>query len=482
MSIYKELLKGLYGNHLQEVSKINKNYQIYEGNQGWEINANLDYEPTQQVTNFIKKLIDTRSRFMFGREPFFDIKQIKSDSEDSTEFEDEAQEKEDLLKKILDDNKFHSKLLKARKDCSIGGRVAIKLWGHSEKGIKIVFTPAQEFFTQYNADDIDELEKVIFLYQENDEKSKLDQRFRKQEWYLVSGKCLLSEGIYDGNGKLIKSVEDGYNTGLDFIPVVIIRNGGLTGDTEGNSDVELLWQSQDTYNKLASDDIDALKFNMFPQKVATDADENSLKNLTIAPGALVDLQTDMAQSSQGRQAKMENLESNFTYGDKFETTLDRHKNNMFELMNVPNIGLDQLKGLMTSGKSMRALYWDLMAACDEDFTEWKPALRQMVEYIFKMIDVYNCYAAREVARYETELDIITEYPLQEDIDEQKRVALEEVLTEVRSRQSYINKYGDVENLEAELNRIREEKESFSQDNYTRDLLSGFGNIDSREGD
>lgn len=459
---YNELLEGLYGNQLKKVSRINKNYEIYEGNQGWFVNPDLDYTPTQQVTNFIKKLIDTKARFMFGRELFFDLRQLEPDAEGSTKLKDETQEKEDLLKQILDDNLFHSKLLKARKDCSIGGKIAIKLWGHTEKGIKIIFSPAQEFFTQYNIDDVDELEKVTFLYMLNDEEQALDQRIKKQEWEMVGGTCILNEGVYDGNGDLINSIEIDKNTKLDFIPVVIIQNGGLTGETDGISDVELLWQSQDTYNKLASDDIDALKFNMFPQKVARDASESSLENLVIAPGAVVDLQTDPAQAVHGKQAEMTNLESKFTYGEKFEATLNRHKNNMFELMDVPNVALDQLKGLMTSGKSMKAMFWGLMAACEEDFTAWLPALRRMTEYIFEMVDIYNCYGARKVARYKTTLEIITEYPLQDDIDEQKKIDLEEVITGARSRQSYINKWSNVEDIDAELEQIQLEREQMEE--------------------
>ncbi len=44
--------------------------------------------------------------------------------------------------------------------------------------------------------------------------------------------------------------------------MVIITNGGLTGETEGVSDVAQLWDNQDAYNKLTSDDIDALKFQI----------------------------------------------------------------------------------------------------------------------------------------------------------------------------------------------------------------------------
>lgn len=475
---YNELLKtelqGLYGDQLERVSKINKYYGLYAGEQSWETNSNLDYEPTKKVTNIIKKLIDTRSRFMFGREPFFDIRPVKEDAKGSTTNADAAQEKEDLLYQILTENKFHSKLLKARKDCSIGGKIAIKLWAHKKVGLKIIFSPAQEFFTQFNLDDVDQLEKVVFLYALNNEDKPENQRIKKQVWEMVGNKCILNETTHDGKGNT-KSIEyQDYNTELDFIPVIIVQNGGLTGETEGLSDVAQLWDNQDNYNKLTSDDIDALKFQMFGQDVITDANEDSLVNIKISPGAMIDLQTDNAQANQGRQAKMERLESGFSYDSKFKDTVDRLKNDMYDTLDVPNVSLEQLKGLMQSGKSMKALYWGLMSVCHEDFTEWGPALTQMVEYIFKMVDVYNLYGARQVAKYETTTNIELVFPIQEDEDEQKRVGMEEVIADVRSRKSYMKDFGNYEDIDSELEQIQKEK-AMLQDAYTQDL-----NIDLEE--
>ena len=469
---YNELLKteleGIYGDQLERVSKINKWYDIYSGNQKWNINTDLDYEPTQKVTNIIKKLINKRAGFMFGREPFFDIRPIKSDAKGSTTEQDKAQEKEDLLYQILTENKFHSKLLKARKDCSIGGKVAIKLWAHKDTGLKIIFSPAQEFFPQFNLDDVDQLEKVVFLYSLNNEDKPENQRIKKQVWEMQGTKCILNETTHDGRGN-IKSIEyKDYNTSLEFIPVVIIQNGGLTGETEGLSDVAELWDNQDNYNKLTSDDIDALKFQMFGQDVITDASEDSLENIKISPGAMIDLQTDVAQVNSNRQAKMERLESGFSYKDKFEDTVDRLKNDMYDTLDVPNISLEQLRGLMQSGKSMKALYWGLMSVCHEDFTEWGPALTQMVEYIFKMIDVYNLYGAKSIAKYETTTNIELVFPIQEDADTEKAIDMQEVITEVRSKRSYIKKWDIAEDSDSELEQIQLEKQML-QDAYTQDL-------------
>jgi len=471
---YNELLKaelqGLYGNQLEKVNQILEWYKIYDGNQEWTTNTGLDYIPTKKITNIIKKLIDTRARFMFGKEPFFDVRPIQVDEKGSTTHQYLAQEKEDLLHKILEDNKFHSKLLKAKKDCSIGGKIAIKLWGHKDVGLKIVFSPAMEFFPQYNLDDIDQLEKIVFLYALNNESEPDKQRIKKQVWELVNKTCILNESTYDGRGNIVSIEYQEYDTKLDFVPVIVITNGGLTGETEGLSDVKELWQNQDAYNKLASDDIDALKFQMFGQDVVTDADENSLKNIKVAPGAMIDLQTDATQSNQNRQAQIYRLESQFSYKDKFEDTVNRIKSDMYDTLDVPNVSLEQLRGLMQSGKSMKALYWGLMAACDEDWIEWGDALAQMVDYIFRMIDTYNLYGAREISKYETTLEIERVYPISEDEIDQKRINMEEVLAELRSRKTYIDKWSNVEDVDSEIEEILKEKQLFAEDNFTKALI------------
>lgn len=478
-TLLRSELQGLYGDYLAKINKINRWYAIYEGEQEWETASGLDYEPTKKVTNITKKLIDTRARFMFGREPFFDVRPVSKDEGESTTFKDQAQEKENLLKQILDENKFHSKILKSYKDCSIGGKVAIKLWANKDLGLKIIFSPAQEFFAQYDIDDVDQLEKVVFLYALNNEAEQGKQRIKKQVWEMQGNKCILNETTHDGRGTVVSIEYENYNTGLDFIPVIIIQNGGLTGETEGISDVEQLWGNQNIYNKLTSDDVDALRFQMFGQDVVTDADENSLKSIKIAPGAMIDLQTDVSQAAEGRQAKMERLESGFSYKDKFEDTINRVKNDMYDTLDVPNVGLEQLKGLMQSGKSMKALYWGLMAACEEDWTEWGPALEQMVDYIFKMVDVYNLYNARKIARYETTLEIQHNYPIQEDEEEKRRLDMDEVIAEVRSRQSYIKKWSEVENVDGELEQIQREKQLLN-DSFTQDLLNDVNNNEPEE--
>lgn len=449
-------LEGLQQGHLARINKINGWYSLYEGKQEWRVSTQ-DYTPTVRVTNFIKKIIDKKARFMFGKEPYFNYTELDGKDSDLTD------EKEKLLEEIFTQNKWHSKLLKAKKDCSIGGKVAIKLWAEKDQGLKIIFAPAQEFIATYNVDDVDVLEKVIFFYALNDEKEKKDQRIKKQVWYLENGKCIVDERTYDGDGKEVSVEYDNYSNGLDFIPVVIIQNGGLTGETEGQSDVATLWSNQDAYNRLTSDDSDALKFQMFGQTVVTDADADSVAAIKVSPGAIVDLQTDLAQGNSGRQAKAERLESSFVYGDKYTDTVNRIKGDMYDLMDVPNTSLEQLRGLMGSGKSMRAIYWDLIAVADEEWTEWGPALEQMAEYIFKLIETYNLYTAKSTATHETILKIERYYPILEDELAARTADLNDVIAGTMSKRSYIKKWGEVADPQEELEKINEEKQM--EDSY-----------------
>ena len=155
--------------------------------------------------------------------------------------------------------------------------------------------------------------------------------------------------------------------------------------------------------------------------MATDASEDSIKNMVISPGALIDLQTDVSQANAGRQAKLARVESGFSYKEKFEDTIERIKNDMYDLMDVPNVSIDQLKGVASSGKAMRALYWGLMSACEEDWAEWGPALERMAEYIWKMVSVYNLYESKTLADSEDKEMVIEHYyPIQDDEDEQKK--------------------------------------------------------------
>ena len=443
-------LGGLYGSAvLQDISRTIELYDFYDGKgQDWETPAGLDYKPTKKRVNLVKKLIKREAGFMFGRTP-----ELTFTSAD--ESADALSDAQTALDGTLRRSGFKNKLIQAGRDCFIGKRIAIKVSGGKDKDIRVSFRPSTEFVYSTVDDDCDSLSKIIFFYQVNNEAEREKQRIWRQKYWMQDGKCFLNEGVYDGYGRLTEGGQDA-DTGLDFIPCYVVINDGLTGDMMGESDVAELMDLQNAYNRLNSDDADALKFNMFPQTVATDVKAESLEAMRISPGALVDLQTDPATMGSG-QAKLDKLESSFSYSERFEAAINRTKNDMFDLLSVPNVSLEQLKGLMQSGKSMKALYWELITRCEDKWASWEPALEWLGMTVLKMATAYQGLSFPE----DTSVHVEHLYPILEDDFDEMANDQQEVIHQLRSRMSYMKKWGVAPDPNAELRQIKVEETLFS---------------------
>ena len=100
-------LTGLYGNEvIEEMNKIIKLYDAYEGGgQKWELDT-TDYTPTVKKTNYIKKLIKEEARFLFGKPPIFTV-------QNGDEVENESATKvTEYINNVLEKNLFKDKLIK----------------------------------------------------------------------------------------------------------------------------------------------------------------------------------------------------------------------------------------------------------------------------------------------------------------------------------------------------------------------------------
>lgn len=441
IDVIRTELDGLYGESvIRDMKEIIDLYEFYEGKgQKWATAGNLDYIPSKKITNYTKKLIKEQARFLFGKTPFFTVK---------TENESIEADVNSYIQEVLNSNHFSSKIIKAARDCFVGKRIALKLSKDDKDNIKISFRNSLEFVYETEADDVDKLRKIIFFYQINDEKEKEEQRIWKQTYELIDDKCILNEAIYNGFGKAVEVKFTNHNTGLDFIPAYVVINDGLTGDLSGESDVAEIKDNQIAYNKILSDDIDALKFNMFPQTVATDAEERSLESMQISPGSLVDLQTDIT-AGDNKQASLTKLESSFSYNDRVENAVSRIKADMYDVLNIPNLSIEDLKGTVTSAKAIKALYWQLITRCEEKYQEWEPALIWMIEKMLLMSNIST-----------ENLNIAVEnvYPLLEDEYEEKDSDRADVMNQTLSRRSYIKKWNEDIDAEEELKQIAIERE------------------------
>lgn len=451
MRILLTELSGLYGQTvLRDIGNIIRLYEFYDGRgQDWPLPKGLDYKPTKKRVNLVKKLIKREAEFMFGRAPEI---AFHSAEKSMTETVTRVQAAFDAA---LKRSQWNNKLMQAGRDCFIGKRIALKISGGRDRDTRVSFRPSTEFVYTTMDDDCDALSKIIFFYQTNNEPERANQRLWKQKYWLEDGKCRMNEGIYNGFGELLEGGED-VDTGLDFIPCYVIINDGLTGDMSGESDVEELIDLQNDYNHMISDDADALRFNMFPQTVAVDAKAESLAAITISPGALIDLQTDPVK--EGAQARLDKLEAGFSYSERFEAAVTRTKNDMYDLLSVPNVGLEQLRGLMQSGKSMKALYWELISRCEGKWSAWRPALEWLAFAVLKMEAVYH-----GLAYDESKLTVNVEslYPILEDDFDEMANDMQEVTHQVRSRKSYIEKWGTASDPDAELLQIKKEETLFA---------------------
>lgn len=453
--IYQDLIRnelsGLYGTSvLEEMDEIIRYYALYDGKR--------DGEGKDLVrTNWIKKLINDESRHMCARAP--ELRFIPRNDADKAAAEELTQ----WLKDALDANGWSEQLLKGVRDAFIGKRVALKLSYESGKGVALRFAPSLEFI--YSPDDHDtrKVDKAVFFYGTSPETitDKARQRYWKQRYRMKGNRCYLDEGEFDGYGRPVKIICRDHDTGLDFAPVYVVVNGGLSGDLLGESDVRELIGNQRAYDRIKSDDLDALGYQMFGQKVFTDATEESVKSIVIEPNAMIDLQT---EPTSPHQAKAQVLETTFAYGDHMTQTLDRLQGDMHELLSVPRITPDLLTGLGASGKAMRALYWSLTSRCEERWaTGWDTMLIWMAEAMLKIARLHG----EKLPQIEYTLKIEHLYPIIDDEEDERAQDLTEVAQQARSRQSYIAKWQPDVKADAELAQIRKEK-AMLEDSFTAD--------------
>lgn len=460
INIIQMELDGLYGSEvIKELHNIIKLYDIYEGTgQKWDIGES-DYIPTKKKTNYIKKLIKEEARFLFGKPPTFTVK-CENDN-----LEEQVEVINNYIKDLLKKNLFQDKLIKGARDCFIGKRIAIKLHADTvTKNIRVMFVPSLEFVYEPFDDKIDELKKIIFFHNLNDREDKSEQRIWKQKYEMFENKCLLTEGIYDGNGHVVDIIADNEDLKLSGIPAYIILNDGLSGDFKGESDVEELVDNAIAYNKLSSEDIDTLKKGMDRIIYGVDVDSEASKHFKIKPGAFWDVSTDI--TSEGKQASIGTISTDFNYDSRIENTLNRVKADMHEVLNIPMINNNDLKGMMTSGKSMKALYWQLITRCEEKMNSWRPALEWMILAILEMVEVYNIENLPKIDNLIVEVE--NNYPLQEDEDNEVTLDLQKVNAQTMSKKSFMKKwYNFTDDIaEEELKQIQLEKQML-EDSYNQ---------------
>ena len=473
-NLINEEVDGPVNDVLTEMTQICQYYRIYkQGAKFTTEGSNGDYVPSDLNYKMSSSLIDKEARFLFAKAPDITVSQKGDLGKATEEMKNQIAVMSDLVKTILDKNNFEQQLVRAARDCFIGKRVACLVNFNEEDGVTTTFLPSTQFIYEMNIG-YTKLVKFVAFIIIRDSITLSEKRIFKKKYVLEPGAdgdtVYLEEALYDGGGHMLQMMTEYQPIELDRIPAVVITNDGLTGDVDGESEIELLKDYESWYSKLSNADMDAERKGMNQIKYAVDMDANSTKNLSTAPGAFWDLGSD--QNLESPSPQIGTIESSMGYSGALNTTLDRIKATGYEQIDMPNITLQSLQGAITSGKALKAIYWPLIVRCAEKMKTWGPQLREMVSIIIDGSMAYpNCikdYTNDVVVPVAYEVAVEQNTPLPEDEIEEKNMDLSEVSSQVMSRKSYMKKwYGYTDDeVEEELEQIALERQIIEEASFS----------------
>lgn len=450
-----------------ELGKIKKFYQIYK--QGMDFTTdgtNGDYIPSQLRFKKAAGLINKEARFMFSTPMDFYVNQDQNETD-----EQKANNTilNNFLQKVLKKNFFDKNVLKAAKDCFIGKRVACILNFNEDSGIAVDFLNPLEFY--YEMAGADMLTKIVAFFVEVEASNNVEKKIRKKTYWMADdGYCWVHEVMYNGLGVQLEELVPARSTLFEYIPAVVILNDGLTNDIRGESEIEDYAKYEKYYSKLVNSDFDAERKSMNPVRYTINASPESTENLSIGPGAFWDIQSDN-NGVEVLNASVGQMESNMSYSAALSATLDRVDNEMHSLGSIPNIESDKLQGVITSGKTLKALYWPLIVRCDEKMQTWGAAAEFIAKCILDGASLYPnvvpYYTNEELPIVEADIQVMNNYALPEDEQDEKNIDLAEVTAQTMSRSSYMKKWRKLTDKEvmSELQQIALEQEMLSGNSY-----------------
>lgn len=479
-SLISEELEGLYGSTLlAEFREIIGCYHVYEkGADFTPETLKADFKGSDLRFKESRKLINKEARFLFSKHPDFWVTVPYDKGAGNENLKNEALHNtttlQDYVDKVFDKTDFYSKLVKAARDCFIGKRVAYFVnFDENKSKIMVDFVPSLEFVFETDQNDTNRLTKIITFYTIKDSQNKAEQRIYKKKYWLEGEEetCWINEAIYDGIGNLLEEVTPSRATKFKgVIPAGVIINDGLTGDLDGVSEIEELQDSESWFSRISNGDIDSERCGMNPIRWARDMNPASTKNLSIAPGAFWDMASD-PNAPDGATGEVGMLETSLNYTSAVNSTLSRIRSSMLESLDIPDVSADALKGVVSSGKTLKAIYWSLIVRCDEKMLAWRPALKNIVNLIIEGGKLYpkaaSGYTDEMLPDVVYKVEVDNQYPLPDDEADEKQIDLAEVNAQTMSKASYMKKWRNLTDEEAqqELEQIAMEREM---------LESGYG--------
>ena len=456
---------------LDELTQICRYYKVYKKGASFTVEGtNGDYVPAKLKYKMSASLINKEARFLFAVPPDITVEPKGDVGKITQGAKDALTVMNDLVKTVLDANKFEDALIKAAKDCFVGKRVAGLINFNEEDGVTLTFLPATQFIYETKIGNPNVLTKFVCFMVIKNSITLSEKRIFKKKFVLEDDKVYLEEAMYDGAGRLLEQVTEYQETLMPMIPAVIFVNDGLTGEDDGESEIELLQDYEEYYSKLSNADIDSERKSMNPTKYTVDMESNSTKNLSTAAGAFWDLGSDQNLDKPNPQVGI--LEPAMNYSEALKTSLDRIKTTGYEQIDMPNITLESMQGAITSGKALKAIYWPLIVRCKEKMKMWGPQLRALVNIIIQGAMVYpNCitqYVNEPISPVDYEISVEQNTPLPEDEVEERNMDLAEVESKTMSRKAYMKKWRRLtdDEVQEELAQIALERQMIEDSSFS----------------
>ena len=439
--VLKNEIKTGYNLYTRELLEIKQNYLDYKkGAEFYTEGSSGDYQPSNIRFKIAKTLIDKEARFMFSQTPDVFIQSVDTEQTAMKQVE----QYQILIDKVLKDkkNNFPRTLLQSAKDCFIGKRVACLVDFSEEDGMQTHFYNSLQFYyeTEYGSD---RLTKFIGFENVNQTKSTQERLYLVNRYEERNGTIYMSSILYNGLGVVQETVIQEQKIKLDYIPAVVIVNDGTLEDKQGVSEIESLTEYESGYSRLGNGDIDSERKGMNPIRYTVDMNSNTTKNLSSGAGAYWDLKSEQNQNNVSPMVGT--LSPSMNHTEPVKVTLDRLKTTMYNEVDMPNISEETMAGTITSGKALKALYYPLQVRCDEKLKTWKPAIEFIAEAIIDLAvlnkaDVVSYYVLTGLDEVQYNIEVMENYALAEDEEEEKNSDLAEIAANARSRKSYIKKW------------------------------------------
>lgn len=395
--IYTPFQQALGEAEHQRLQKQHANYLYYAGYQhkgtadelvkaeDLQRPPGLDYDPTRYATNYFKAFIKRKARWQMGGKHGIDVDAkviddpalaASPDYEPSTaqksEFE-RAEAFETLLYRLWRENRMRERLLQASRDRLIAGRVAVKILFNQRTGkLKWAWHPDTETFPIYSEDDFEDLIACHFVKELVDDEGKT--LYQKQTFELIDGVCWLSEGVYNEDLKLVRTITEKASMGLDFIPVVLVPIEDLAGEPAINTEIDDMRSQTDVLNQMNEDAIDSLKFEMFGLTAVINAPKGTAAQMEVAPGAVIEV-----TGSGDAVPDVKKIEGGFRWNEAFRAQYDRVKGALHEITAIPQMALNDLNFGGMNTDALHILFHDIIAETEEHWLAWEPRLQELHE-------------------------------------------------------------------------------------------------------